>query len=174
MTAKMNRPLTTSDVEETKNMSTTMAAGHARARDVASRAAGRYSRYAEMFSRVYHETGSLEIALEVHDTLRAREGLAHAARPDLPERILEVVASLFGVSKRRLHERSRHRDVTSARYVAAWVLFRRHWTKAKIGVFFDLDHSTVIHGLRRVAGNTELLVAAHRAAQLLEDAERTT
>jgi hypothetical protein len=164
----MNRPSTISVANEATKMSTTLPPRHAQASDVAPTAAGGYSRYAEVFSRVYRETGSIEIALEVYDTFRAREDVARVARPDLPDRILELAGSLFHVPKRRLLERNRHRDVTSARYVAAWLLSRQKWSTVKIGALLDLDHSTVLHGLRRVAGNDHLLIAAHKAEQLLE------
>jgi len=127
-----------------------------------------YARYAEVFSRVYRESGSIEIALEVYETYRAREDLARPKRVDFAQRILQVSASLFCVPPKRILERNRHRDVTSARYVAAWLLSRRRWSTVKIGTLLDLDHSTVLHGLRRVAGDNDLLLAAHKAEQLLE------
>jgi hypothetical protein len=132
---------------------------------------GRYARYADIFSRVHAETGSIEIALEVLDTYRAREDLAPRRSPDLADRIVQVVARLFAVKPKQLFERNRHHDVTSARYVAAWLLLRRGWKKAKIATFFKLDHSTIIHGLRLVVADVDLLAAAHSAEQLLESAD---
>lgn len=129
---------------------------------------GPYAHYAEVFSRVYRETGSIEIALEVYETYRAREDLARPKRVDFAQRILQISGSLFCVPPKRILERNRHRDVTSARYVAAWLLSRRRWSTVKIGTLLDLDHSTVLHGLRRVAGDDDLLLAAHKAEQLLE------
>jgi hypothetical protein len=129
--------------------------------------AGRYTLYADVFSRVYGDTGSIEIALEVLDAFRTRESILPPIIADVPTLVVKVVAQLFSVNPKLLFGRNRHRDVTSARYVASWLLFRRRWSKSKIASFFDLDHSTVIHGLRLVATDTVLLVAAHKAEQFL-------
>ena len=128
---------------------------------------GPYARYAEVFSRVYGDTGSIETALEVLDAFRTREAVLPPVIADVPSLVVKVVAQLFSVKPKLLFGRNRHRDVTSARYVASWLLFRRRWSKSKIASFFDLDHSTVIHGLRLVATDTALLVAAHKAEQFL-------
>src|SRR6185312_16560060 len=94
---------------------------------------------------------SIAIALEVLDTYRAREVLTRPADQDLPKRAIAIAASLFHVPAKRLLERNRRADVTSARYVAAWLLRRRRWSFPKIAELFGLDHSTMIHGLRKVA-----------------------
>jgi chromosomal replication initiation ATPase DnaA len=126
-----------------------------------------YERLADVFSRVYAETNDIAIALEVLDVHRARE--AHARpMPDLPKRVLAVSASLFNVvPPARLLRPGRHRDICSARWIAAWTLRRRGWSTLKIGRFLGLDHSTVLHGLRRVAERHELLLAATVAEDLL-------
>jgi len=132
------------------------------------RSSSAYERYADVFSRVYADARSIAIALEVLDTYRAREVLVRPADHDLPKRAIATAASLFHVPAKRLLERNRRADVTSARYVAAWVLRRRRWSYAKIAELFDLDHSTIIHGLRKVAATGDLLLAALNAEQLLE------
>ncbi len=124
---------------------------------------GPYARYADVFSRIFSETGSIEIALEVYETFRAREQLHRPKRIDLPHRIVEISASLFGVPPKRVFEVTRRRDVVSARWIASWLLQRRRWSEQRIGDFFNIDHSTVHNGLRRVAANQELLLAAHNA-----------
>jgi hypothetical protein len=137
------------------------------ANDVALPAVRPYRRHAEVFSRVFHETGSLEISLEVYDAYRTREALA-PARPDILDRVLTVAGSLFGVPRKRVLDRRRHNHLTSARYVAAWLLRRRQWSTPRIGEVLGLDHSTILSGLRKVANTTELLVAAHKAELLLK------
>lgn len=128
----------------------------------------RYDRLAQAFSRVYAETGSIATTLEVLDTQRARELVAQPI-PDLPKRVLAAAASLFHVVPRsRLLRPGRHRDICSARWVAAWMLRRRNWSTPKIGRFFGLDHSTVLHGLRRVAESTSLILAARTAEEQLQ------
>ena len=86
---------------------------------------------------------------------------------DLPSRVLTISAALFSVPIDRLHQRLRHRDVTSARYVAAWLLSRRHWASTKIGSHLGLDHSTVLHGIRRVETTDHLRTIACKAELLL-------
>jgi chromosomal replication initiation ATPase DnaA len=129
----------------------------------------RYDRLAEAFSRVYAETGSIATTLEVLDTQRAREAMTRAI-PDLPKQVLTLAASLFHVPPSRLLQPGRHRDICSARWIAAWLLHRRRWTTVKIGSYLRLDHSTVLHGLRRVANSDDLLLLARRADELLESA----
>jgi chromosomal replication initiation ATPase DnaA len=129
---------------------------------------GPYARYADLFSRIYAETGSIEIALEVYETQRAREDLLRPKRLDLPERVVELAAAAFGVTPSRLYAADRHSAVVAARRVASWVLRRRHWSKQQIGDYFHQDHSTVITGLRVVANDQQLLLAAHKAAHMLE------
>jgi chromosomal replication initiation ATPase DnaA len=126
-----------------------------------------YTRWAAVFSKVHNETHSIEVALEVLDTLRERERVVRPRQHDESRRILEIAASLFHVPIKRLHERNRRSDVVSARYVAAWLLRRRHWSYPKIAEFFGLDHSTIISGLRKVARTNHLLLAASKAEHLL-------
>jgi hypothetical protein len=130
---------------------------------------GQYDRLAEVFSRVYAETSSVAIALEVLDTFRAREAVARPS-VDLPRRVLNVAASVCHVPASRLLRPGRHRDICSARWIASWLLHRRRWTTVKIGRYLGLDHSTVLHGLRRVANSRELLLLARGAEAMLESA----
>jgi chromosomal replication initiation ATPase DnaA len=122
-----------------------------------------YDRLAQVFSRVYAETGSIATTLEVLDTQRARELVAKPT-PDLPKRVIAAAAACFHVMPpARLLRPGRHRDICSARWVAAWMLRRRNWSTLKIGRFLGLDHSTVLHGLRRVAADENLLLLASAA-----------
>jgi chromosomal replication initiation ATPase DnaA len=122
-----------------------------------------YDRLAQTFSRVYAETGSIATTLEVLDTQRARELVAKPI-PDLPKRVIAAAASLFHVAPAaRLLRPGRHRDISSARWIAAWLLRRRNWSTLKIGRYLGIDHSTVLYGLRRVAASQELLLIASAA-----------
>jgi len=127
-----------------------------------------YSRWAAIFERAHHDTNSTSIALEVLDTLRERERGRVRAATDEPGRILRIAAALFHVPAERLRQRNRRSDVTSARYVSAWILRRRHWSLVKLGEFFHLDHTTILSGLRKVDTTPHLLYAAYKAEQLLE------
>ena len=145
------------------DMDTTSAA----ANDTRTPAVAPYERYAAIFSLAHAETHSIAAALELVDTFRAQEAPSALPDADLPSRVLTISAALFSVPIDRLHQRLRHRDVTSARYVAAWLLSRRHWASTKIGSHLGLDHSTVLHGIRRVETTDHLRTLACKAELLL-------
>lgn len=129
---------------------------------------GPYARYADIFARIYAETGSVEIALEVYETYRAREQFDRPKRIDLPNRIVEIAAAIFGIAPTRVFKADRHSDVVATRRIVAWALYRRRWSTLRIGAFLNHDHSTILTGLRVVADDQELLLAAHKAEHLLE------
>jgi chromosomal replication initiation ATPase DnaA len=83
--------------------------------------------------------------------------------PELPQRVLAAAASVFNLPMSRLLRPGRHRDVCYARWVAAWMLRQRAWSTVKIGRFLGLDHSTILHGLRRVANDAHLMLHARAA-----------
>jgi chromosomal replication initiation ATPase DnaA len=127
----------------------------------------RYEALAEVFSRVYAETHDIATTLEVLDAHRAREELA-PPRADLPQCILAAAAALFHVPPSRLLRPGRHRDLCCARWIAAWILRQHGWSTIKIGRFLGLDHSTVLHGLRRVAADHRLHLLARDAAHRIQ------
>jgi chromosomal replication initiation ATPase DnaA len=131
-------------------------------------AADEYERLATVFSRLYEETHDIALTLEVLDIHRARASMAPPI-PSVADRIVAVVAPMFDVRPaRRLLLPGRHRDLCAARWVASWLLRQRRWSTVKIGRFFGMDHSTVLHGLRRVATSRELLLSARAAESRLE------
>jgi chromosomal replication initiation ATPase DnaA len=132
------------------------------------RDAGDYDRLADEFSRVYAETKDIAATLEILDARRPLQSVARPI-PELPRRVIEIAASFFYVTPAsRLLRPGRHRDLCSARWIAAWLLRRQQWTLAKIAAFLRLDHSTVIHGLRRVRETEDLLWMARAAEELLQ------
>lgn len=133
----------------------------------ASKAVSPYEDLAVVFSRVYAETNDIATALEVLDAHRARQALVRPM-PDLANRVLIAAAAPFHIPASRLLRPGRHRDICSARWIAAWILRQRRWSTLKIGRFLGLDHSTVLHGLRRVAASQELLLLARDAAERIE------
>lgn len=100
-----------------------------------------YARWADIFARAHNDTHSIPMALEVLDAIRAHERVAPPPIDYEVDRILAIAASVFGVPVKRLRERNRRQNVTSARYVAAMMLRRRRWTTTQIGDLFGLDHS---------------------------------
>jgi chromosomal replication initiator protein len=89
-------------------------------------------------------------------------GLAERALEDLiPESGQEIAASLimeetssyFGLQREDLVSKSRSRPLTTARHVAMYLL--RELTGLsliKIGEHFDRDHTTVLHGIKKIEG----------------------
>lgn len=129
---------------------------------------GMYARWAPIFEQALSDMKSVPLALALLDTVRARESRRFRTLAEQnPAQVVRVAAALFHVPSKRLFERCRQADVTSARYVASWVLRRRHWSLHKIARFFSLDHSTIVHGLRKVDTTAHLLFAAHKAEHLL-------
>lgn len=130
--------------------------------------ASEYDRLAGRFSSIYAETRSIAVTLELLDAERARDTQTAAIDLQLPNHVLEVAASLYYVKPpTRLLRPGSHRDICAARWVASWLLRKQGWTTLKIGRFLSVDHSTVIHGLRRVAADASLSRVAHAAAELL-------
>ncbi len=135
----------------------------ATAEDVAHQTvAETYEDLARIFSAVYAATNDIATTLEVLDAHRARITVLRPG-PELLQRVLAAAASVFNVPMPRLLRAGRHRDVCYARWVAAWMLRQRSWSTVKIGRFLHLDHSTVLHGLRRVANDTHLMLHARAA-----------
>jgi chromosomal replication initiator protein len=70
-----------------------------------------------------------------------------------PAMILEETASYFGLGPGDLVSKSRSRPLTTARHVAMYLL--RELTGLsliKIGDLFDRDHTTAMHGIKKVEG----------------------
>jgi chromosomal replication initiation ATPase DnaA len=127
-----------------------------------------YERLADRFSAIYAETRSIAATLEILDAERARETSTVVVDARLPNRILEVAASLYHVKPpNRLLRPGSHRDICAARWISCWLLRRQGWTLLKIGRFLSVDHSTVLHGLRRVTSDAALRRTAQTAAALL-------
>jgi chromosomal replication initiator protein len=93
---------------------------------------------------------------------RADLALAERALEDLipesgqeirPDTILEETASYFGLGPGDLVSKSRSRPLTTARHVAMYLL--RELTGLsliKIGEHFERDHTTVLHGIKKIEG----------------------
>jgi chromosomal replication initiator protein len=94
---------------------------------------------------------------EALDTTAVRRLLDEPAEPDGVERIVARVAAAFGVSAKELFGPSRRRTVLLARQVAM-ALAREvdGLSLPRIGAAFGRDHTTVLHAVRKVAGDGEL------------------
>jgi len=70
-----------------------------------------------------------------------------------PDRIVDVVAGHYGITREQLKSKRRTNSVALPRQVAMY-LMRRQTTLslAEIGRFFDRDHTTVIHACAKIEG----------------------
>src|SRR5205814_2441461 len=98
------------------------------------------------YSSLLRETISVEIAE------RALEDLLPQPGSDIPaQAILDETASYFGLTRQDLVSKNRSRPLTTARHVAMYLL--RDCTGLsliKIGELFDRDHTTVLHGVKKI------------------------
>jgi len=85
---------------------------------------------------------------------RALEDLIPESGQEIPPAmILEETARYFGLGSGDLVSKSRSRPLTTARHVAMYLL--RELTGLsliKIGEHFDRDHTTVLHGIKKIEG----------------------
>jgi chromosomal replication initiator protein len=83
---------------------------------------------------------------------RALEDLLPQGGQEVPaETILSETAKYFGLRREDLVSKSRSRPLTTARHIAMYLL--RELTGLsliKIGELFDRDHSTALHGIKRI------------------------
>jgi chromosomal replication initiator protein len=83
---------------------------------------------------------------------RALEDLIPQSGQDIPATvILEETASFFGLTTDDLVSKSRSRPLTTARHVAMYVM--RELTGLsliRIGELFDRDHTTALHGIKKI------------------------
>ncbi|HYT78510.1 MAG TPA: chromosomal replication initiator protein DnaA [Actinomycetota bacterium] len=85
---------------------------------------------------------------------RALEDLIPESGQEIrPDMILEETATYFGLGPGDLVSKSRSRPLTTARHVAMYLL--RELTGLsliKIGEHFERDHTTVLHGIKKIEG----------------------
>lgn len=73
----------------------------------------------------------------------------------VPELIVRVVSDVSGVSEAEIMGKQRTQSIVYARFVCFY-LIRKHLylPLAEIGAYFNMDHSSVIHGLKVVKEET--------------------
>jgi chromosomal replication initiator protein len=87
----------------------------------------------------------------------------------LPSEVRRVVAGFFDVTDEDLDRRTRRVRMARIRQIAFY-LCRTHTTRSlpEIGRAFDRDHTTVLHGVRRVTSLRETDAAVDRDLSKLE------
>ncbi len=83
-----------------------------------------------------------------------------------PHLILEETARYFGLSREDLVSKSRSRPLTTARHIAMYLL--RECTGQsliKIGEIFDRDHTTALHGIKKIEAKMRARDTTYRQVQ---------
>jgi chromosomal replication initiator protein len=100
---------------------------------------------------------------------RALEDLIPDAGKEIPpSTILEETASYFGLGPGDLISKSRSRPLTTARHIAMYLL--RELTGLsliKIGEQFERDHTTALHGIKKIEGLMPQRGSTYRQVQEL-------
>jgi len=100
---------------------------------------------------------------------RALEDLIPNSGQEIPPpMILEETAEYFGLNPSDLVSKSRSRPLTTARHVAMYLL--RELTGLsliKIGELFDRDHTTALHGIKKIEGLMPARGSTYRQVQEL-------
>jgi chromosomal replication initiator protein len=110
-----------------------------------------------------------ELPLDLAAAERALEDLLPQADQDIPaDTILTQTAQYFATRPEDLFSKSRSRPLTNARHVAMYLL--RELTGLsliKIGELFDRDHTTALHGIKRIEGLMPARDVTYRQVQEL-------
>ncbi len=88
-----------------------------------------------------------------------------------PELIVAEVGSYFALSREDLVSKSRSRPLTTARHIAMYLLRELSGLSLiKIGELFDRDHSTALHGIKKIE---KLMPARDVTYRQIQDLTRT-
>ncbi len=98
---------------------------------------------------------------------RALEDLLPQTETEIPPQlILEETATYFGLSRDDLVSKNRSRPLTTARHIAMYLL--RECTGQsliKIGETFERDHTTALHGIKKIETNMRARDTTYRQVQ---------
>jgi chromosomal replication initiator protein len=115
------------------------------------------------FASLSHRAIDLALAERALEDL-----LPETGQEVLPVVILEETAAFFGLEPDDLASKSRSRPLTTARHIAMYLL--RELTGLsliRIGEHFDRDHTTVMHGIRKVESLMKSRGSVYRQVQEL-------
>jgi len=108
-------------------------------------------------NRVVAEAMSERQPLTVESATVAVQGMLINQKKCTPEAVIEAVADFYSLSPDELKGRSRNKKVTKPRQIAMYLA--RQETKASLpqigGALGGRDHTTVLHGLRKISDQAE-------------------
>jgi len=106
---------------------------------------------------------------------RALEDLIPQTGQEIPpELIMEQSAQYFSLRRADLVSKSRSRPLTTARHIAMYLLRELSGLSLiKIGELFDRDHSTALHGIKKIEALMPARGSTYRQVQELTKTVRT-
>lgn len=109
------------------------------------------------------------LSIDVSLAERALEDLIPASGQEIsPQVILDESARYFGLTRDDLGSKSRSRPLTTARHVAMYLLRELSGLSLiKIGELFDRDHSTALHGIKKIEALMPARGSTYRQVQEL-------
>jgi chromosomal replication initiator protein len=122
------------------------------------------------FASLSRETMDLRLAEHALEDL-----LPQSDREILPSLVVDETAVYFGLEREDLISKSRSRPLTTARHVAMYLL--RELTGLsliKIGEQFDRDHTTALHGIKKIEALMPARGSVYRQVQDLTKRIRAT
>jgi len=115
------------------------------------------------FASLSHQPVDLELAQRALEDL-----LPDSGREITAPLILEETASYFGIEREELLSKSRSRPLTTARHVSMYLM--RELTGLsliKIGEYFNRDHTTALHGIKKIEALMPARGSTYRQVQEL-------
>jgi len=109
------------------------------------------------------------LAIDLSLAERALEDLIPASGQEIsPQVILDESARYFGLTRDDLGSKSRSRPLTTARHIAMYLLRELSGLSLiKIGELLDRDHSTALHGIKKIEGLMPARGSTYRQVQEL-------
>jgi chromosomal replication initiator protein len=115
------------------------------------------------FASLSHQPVDLSLAERALEDL-----IPDSGQETPPAAILEEAAAYFGLSLDELVSKSRSRPLTTARHVAMYLLREQTGLSLiKIGEHFHRDHTTVLHGIKKIEGLMPARGSTYRQVQEL-------
>lgn len=123
---------------------------------------GGSDRLAALYKRRQKVIAEIERSHEVRQKLDAEIEIELANQQRLEaHQVLAAVAAAYVVDDvEQLRARTRNARMSEARHVVFWILHQRYWSAPAIGELMHRDHTTVLHGVRRVESSPELRAIA--------------
>lgn len=91
--------------------------------------------------------------------LRTRVHVA-TTRGSWSQRVMKAACQHYGVTEEAVRSSRRDQITANARHTAMWLMRDANRSYAEIGRELDVDHTTVMHGVKRIEKTPDLLAIA--------------